>query len=330
MSNDDDSISNTSNETVSSSASAMGAPFPRNFCFTVMQRHDGSVDLQAIENQIIAMTNIQYYVIGRELAPTTGMPHLHVFIRFMNQRSPAAMKAMYPDAFFKVCDENFDTMIDYVKKGGDWIENGKPPLTQKRRGEKGKTSMEQQLQQAKEDPSKCAAWLQLRCSRNLEEIHQAEKRRKIVSHPDITLKDWQIKINEIAKGPVHDREIHFVIDEKGGGGKSTFSKWLEAEYPGQVFYAEPAKHEDLATSLQNHCNVHGDPKIVIIDVPREFAESNPLPYRIMESCKNGRLQVTKYNSMMIRLDKIPHVFCFSNVAMDPKKLSKDRIKIINI
>ena len=75
----------------------------------------------------------QYIVYGKEIAPTTGTPHLQGFIRFLCDKSLKAARAALPGCDVRVSDFPQEC-IDYCKKDGDYTERGKAPLSQKEKG----------------------------------------------------------------------------------------------------------------------------------------------------------------------------------------------------
>lgn len=85
----------------------------------------------AEENAIKAnASKCRYIVIGREQAPTSGTPHLHVFIVYHKNTRVAAARAMWPTraADFSFARESSMTCANYCKKHGDYWESGELPL----------------------------------------------------------------------------------------------------------------------------------------------------------------------------------------------------------
>eukprot|EP00965_Chrysotila_dentata_P095859 3168360-Pleurochrysis_carterae.AAC.3 len=77
----------------------------------------------------------KYLVYGKEVAPTTGTPHLQGFVVFKHARR---VRSVCKE--FKCWARPAKTVhaaIEYCKKTGDFVERGTPPITQKEKGEEG-------------------------------------------------------------------------------------------------------------------------------------------------------------------------------------------------
>lgn len=99
----------------------------RNWLFTVNNIPEG---YGHVLQQIFKVKNVQYLVVGRETAPTTGHKHLQGFIRFENVRRFSGVKKLLKDLNNPRLDHGDGkaySMMMYCKKDGDFIEYGKPP-----------------------------------------------------------------------------------------------------------------------------------------------------------------------------------------------------------
>lgn len=92
-----------------------------------------------------------YWVVGKEVAPTTNTPHLQCFIMFKNPitKNGAIKKLPGCHVEFKSSNSTFQQTIDYCKKDGDWEESGNPPLDPKAKGEVEKRRWEEAFINAK-------------------------------------------------------------------------------------------------------------------------------------------------------------------------------------
>jgi len=81
---------------------------------------------EAQYDSICATEKIRYLVIGREICPTTGTPHIHFFIYYKNDVSFPQMKKRFPNAHLEVC-RKFEACSKYCKKDGVFLELGKIP-----------------------------------------------------------------------------------------------------------------------------------------------------------------------------------------------------------
>lgn len=153
-----------------------------------------------------------------------------------------------------------------------------------------------------------------------------------------TLYIWQKKILDIIKEEPDERTIHWIVDEKGNGGKTTLAKsiWLNAKEKGEnakaTFYIESANHSNAKNVLANKlCDNKGnqtkDLRLVMFDYPRE--SKGKVCYKSLEAIKNGFFVNTKFNCVEIATDN-PHVIVFANWHPDYSKLSADRWKVYDI
>jgi len=73
----------------------------------------------------------KYVVYGKEVAPTTGQPHLQGTIVFEHAKSVSAVRQLFPQAHWEIC-RSVHASIKYCKKEGDFTERGSPPSQGKR------------------------------------------------------------------------------------------------------------------------------------------------------------------------------------------------------
>lgn len=76
----------------------------------------------------------QYIVYGREIAPSTGTPHLQGYVYFSNPRSFESVRKLRKWSI-QVAKADALKNGEYVKKDDDWYEKGTRPLTQKEKGD---------------------------------------------------------------------------------------------------------------------------------------------------------------------------------------------------
>lgn len=97
----------------------------RGYCFTWNNYTDTTIDVL----YEYFLNECDYMVIGKEIAPTTGTPHLQGYFHMTNTKTMSAiMKLMTQDGIALIkakgsAQQNFD----YCKKSGDWCEWGKRP-----------------------------------------------------------------------------------------------------------------------------------------------------------------------------------------------------------
>lgn len=93
-----------------------------------------------------------YLIYGREVGDS-DTPHLQGFIQFAQTESGktlTAMKKLIPRAHFEPTKGSIDQNIAYCSKDGDFTEKGTKPMTQEKKGECGKRSLEERWALAKE------------------------------------------------------------------------------------------------------------------------------------------------------------------------------------
>lgn len=96
----------------------------RIFCFTV---NNYTADDEKIFESVLATYGAKYVGYGKEIAPTTGTPHLQGFLVFTNARSFRAVKAVHPKAHWTAAQGSFEQNRAYCSKGGQYISYGVEP-----------------------------------------------------------------------------------------------------------------------------------------------------------------------------------------------------------
>lgn len=134
----------------------------------------------------------------------------------------------------------------------------------------------------------------------------------------VTLKLWQLDLEQMVLKPPHPRHIVWITDQVGNRGKSWMAKYLCSNHKAQVFSG--GKSTDVAYALDN-------PHIVVWDLSRTQEEH--VNYGIMEDVKNGLVFSPKYESGL-KCFPTPHVIVFSNFAWPEGKFSVDRKMVISL
>lgn len=86
----------------------------------------------------LAALDCKYLVYGRELAPTTGTPHLQGTVVFRSEKSMRQMKKMIDDKIWCACCKSLFKSIVYCLKDGDSTEMGVRPMNPKEKGDSQK------------------------------------------------------------------------------------------------------------------------------------------------------------------------------------------------
>lgn len=143
----------------------------------------------------------------------------------------------------------------------------------------------------------------------------------------LTLKEWQMDVLSIVDNDPHPRKIHWIYDENGGCGKTTFAKSLVINKPRNVLYLS-GKCADIKYGIYQFLqNAKNDLKICIFDLTRSI--EGYVSYEAIECVKNGIFYNTKYECGMAVFEQ-PHVIIFSNFLPEKHKLSADRWDILDV
>lgn len=102
----------------------------RGFCFTINNYVDG--EIQALRHTFERMAGA-YLILGKEVAPTTGTPHLQGYVHFPSQRTWSAVRSTFNRLIgagrthLELARGSPLDNIRYCEKGGDFSEMGERP-----------------------------------------------------------------------------------------------------------------------------------------------------------------------------------------------------------
>lgn len=291
----------------------------KRWCFTVN-------NWNPVDETLISLLapSAQYLVYGRELAPSTGTPHLQGYVVFHTNKRFAAVVALFPTGtHLEAARCSSIVCADYCKKDKDTddiVEYGQVP------GPVGKTNQYADFrdwvlaQPAK--PSLAAVAMEFPAI-----FHNSSRVTSFIDliYPTIssdpgTTRAYQQLLMESLGGPADPRKIIFVVDPVGNSGKTWFTEKLLHERPDAVQILSVGRREDLAFAVDERKS------IFLFDLPR--SQSEYLQFAILEQLKNRRVFSTKYQSRVKHLAVIPHVVVFTNEYPDMHKLSADRYELI--
>ncbi len=160
------------------------------------------------------------------------------------------------------------------------------------------------------------------CEKDGNSISSVEK-VEVISRNDFY--KWEEDLMKKLEEPHKDREINWYVDEKGGCGKSTFTKYLVVKHKAILLSGKGA---DMKHGIVKYMENNTAPKIVIIDLPRTF-DTQYLSYTGIEEIENGCFFSGKYEGGMVVFNR-PHIVIFSNEEPDTHKLSMDKWNIISL
>lgn len=302
----------------------------RNWIVTI----NGTHDLPEIQTE-----HVQYYVFGREKAPSTGMLHLQGYIELKNQLRMSSVKQIIncEHAHLELRRGSQNEAITYCKKEDqkpyEWGNPKQAKFDPKKSPQTKHEVIVNELDIVKklirdgattddfiEDHS--AYWFKYKFFiKDYMDLQQrkAEQAKLDAWAEEVKLNKHQEKMVKMVNEQ-NDREITWIADAKGGMGKTWLSKYLLAKNKGQVARFTNAKTADIALAY----NGEG---LVIFDFSRTV--DGKVNYGIIEALKNGMLFSGKYESRSKVFATPPKILCLANFMPDVNAMSKDRWKILD-
>lgn len=294
-------------------------------------------------NGAIGQRGISYICYGREVAPSTGTPHLQGYMQSTQKQYERLQLAFAPTHLNNlqqakaasgpnaaeisgVFGEPY-TAIGYCMKDGDFYETGeKVAIAPSKQGGRNdlKKAMEAvksgatDLQLFEEHSSVMARYDKFVARYRTLIRNETGKAALRAEFAAMQLYPWQTDLLDTFVGTSDRRIIHWYWSTGGNVGKSTFGTYLAVMHDALII--ETGKKNDI-----NYIFSKNPAKIVVIDIVRATGEGeiNHM-YGIGESLKNGRLMVSKYESDTIFFEP-PHILFLANFAPDRTKWSEDRL-----
>lgn len=294
----------------------MGRVRSNRVCFT-LNNYD-FVDVAFIEQYLQNTKNLRYGVAGLETA-STGTNHIQGFIHLDADPKKCGIKfwkkelQFTQDAHFENAMGTDEQNQKYCIKDGLYIEEGEPRTDSnkyKEIYEAAKTNVEDAIAMDYEFGLK-----------HYYQLHQIFKdnNKENMKAQLVQLRDWQKEAVEKLENQ-KDRGILFVVDEKGGKGKSALARHLLTTK--NSWGCQGGKINDLMHTYKR------DAEFVIFDMARC---NNPdfFPWNFMENLKNGWFMSTKYHGGM-QIFTPPKIIVFMNQCPPKEKLSYDRYELLEI
>lgn len=141
-----------------------------------------------------------------------------------------------------------------------------------------------------------------------------EKTRPVKILEKKMLHKWQADLEEELLTEPEDRKIIWYHDYAGGNGKTSFCKYMAVKHGACIITS--GRVSDIAYIVKNHI-----PKIIIFNITRSLEDH--VNYQAIESCKDGIITSTKYDSNTLIFNS-PHVVIMANFEARKEMLSKDR------
>lgn len=255
-------------------------------------------------------------VLGREVAPNTGTPHIQGFFNLRTPRKFETLKKMFKTAHFEKAKASDEENFTYCTKSdpepfiyGECQSQGKRnDLDQVKTAIKSGATKFQLMEQFSETYSSH--------SKFIESYSQEFKNNSIEKEVIEQFRPWQQSLLNTLESSPDDRHIIWIYDPEGGIGKTRLARWL-VDHKG-AFYTNGGRSIDITHSYNHQ-------PIVIFDFVRESQDF--VSYSTIEQLKNGILSSNKYNSCMKRF-KSPHVVVFANYKPAEGKFSADRVILL--
>lgn len=280
-------------------------------------------------------SNLNYFIAGHEVAPTTGTPHLQIYFQLAKQTKITTIKN-WGGPWAKIGKLQPPTGSDeenykYCRKIREcdpvpnevWFEWG----TRKAMGKKGARSdlaaVKDAIERGLSYNEICDAHFDTVAKYNRFIREQIQERDGLKARnslreglESLSLRPWQQDLVNAVTAEPHPRKIQWIWSTAGETGKSTMATYLGVLHGATVL--ELGKGADL-----KHIWAKAPSKIAIFDLTRATEEHLDGLYSMAEQLKNGRLVTTKYDGSTIYFP-IPHVVFFANFPPNMEKWSQDR------
>ena len=189
------------------------------------------------------------------------------------------------------------------------------------------------IEDLREQIKKCNSWAEVLnipgCEKHLkfcQEFFNNLDRRDKELYKNVILKDWQILINDYLNKPGDNRSILFVIDEKGGKGKTFLSNYL-FNTRDDIFYSTNGKTTDIVYNYSKSIK-----RNILIDITRKIS-LDKINFDAIETIINPIFTSNKYTSGTFIRKEPSNCIIFTNnnnIESLINYLSEDRIKILNL
>lgn len=305
-------------------------------CFTLNFKGETTWPTSALEEVTSSLSAshqagaLRYAIVGKEVAPTTGTPHLQGFINMQptalraSDGTVGAWKKLFPflaRAHLETARGTDSANNTYCSKDAVFLELGTPQ--QKRTlAEFSTLPLTEQLTEDPEMALKSRFQLdsiskKLRMSTLMEKVLARHHAMYVAP----SLKPWQASLLEALRRQT-TREVFFVIDTIGNTGKSHLAQYManHPDYNACVFGV--GKKADLAFAFVSHF-LEKENEYTVFDLTRCFGEET-WPFGFIEECKTGRIISGKYESTTLPIYP-QKVVVFCNKEPENMKLSLDRV-----
>lgn len=272
---------------------------------------------------------ISYAFVGREVAPSTGTPHLQGYLELKaRKRLPGMKKVMKSCGLEGAHLEQARGKLEQIqayngKTDKEPVTWGVPMV-----GQGTRTDIEMILKEAEEGASfmelarkfpgthsRVYKWAD-RISSESETERELKKAKTALS--EAVLRPWQEKVWAAVQAQ-NDRQVTWVWEAKGNQGKSWMARWIRAIHG--AFITTGGKYADVIFAYRKE-------DIVVFDMCRDY--SDKMPYSLIENFKNGTASSGKYESKTKEKWGGSKVVVFANFPPERGRLSDDRLDVHHI
>jgi len=278
----------------------------RRWCFTLNNYTPEEIaKLQNLSDRVT------YIIFGKEIAPTTGTPHLQGYLELKAKTRVGGVKELLGCArvHLVVARGTAEENTTYCSKEATDVYTRGAPYNQDG-GETEKERWEEARESAKRgELDAIPAHMYVRCKRAFDEIaRESVKRQKAAdfSRQDWVVTEWQQRVLDILTGPSDPRSICFLIAPPGYG-KSEFIAHVIDFIPKCWHTALCKKGDDMRHLL---CKLDYNPTSVVFDCPMA-TQCSDVDWSFIEELKNGFVVSGKYEGSAMKFNR-PTIFFFCN------------------
>lgn len=264
--------------------------------------------------------DVNYMVYQGEIGDS-GTYHFQGYVEFAGNKRISALKKFLPSAHWEKRRGTAEQARDYAMKEESRVEGPFEygTFTGSRQGQR--TDLQDACDLVRKHGARRVAAempaVYAKFHRGLHALEQALE--KPVADEGFEPRPWQRRVLRAVEGVADDRTIIWVKDTVGNQGKSRLALHLQRNH-GAV---------QLKGRVADMAYMYNKEPIVVIDVPRTYADNMDHLYAFAEELKNGVVISTKYESCR-KMFAAPHVIFFANFHPDESKWSSDRLKVFDL
>lgn len=283
--------------------------YQKNWCFTLNNYTD--------ENLAVLETfPCTYIIYGKEVGEQ-GTPHLQGYVQMEKRTRMTALRKLLQCHWSPARGTPEQNKV-YCSKEGDVYERGVPTVEGQRADirrfmDDVQSGVLDKKRLREDHPAVCAKY-----PRFVEDYIQDNMPE--LPLPMYPLKGWQSALIDVLITEPDDRTVVFIVDRKGGAGKTWFAKYY-CRLHNNAQVIEMGKKSDMAHALRT------DIRVLFVNCTRSHNEF--MNYGFLESVKDGIVFSGKYESRMKTLGPC-HVVVLMNEDPDRTKLSEDRYDVLEV